>query len=189
MANPYQSLRNRIAGLGNDVVLDHVNVEIAVPLHLLARTGTAPDPVVTRAGANSMTLVSTGDGDEDTYFNYEVPIVNYIVAERGWKLNSVTVDYTVATAAIEDITVACASVAHAAAGNTATALTGTYDTAHDTTAERLAVGNHRLVYTITSPTTFSTAKAFPSIEILLATKNTAVTTIRGVILNMTLLTP
>lgn len=187
--SPWRSLRERIAGFGESVVLDHQNVELVVPLNALVRTGTAPDPVLTRVSANKVTLVSTGDGTEVTYLNYLVPIVNYISTSRGWKLNKVTVDYTVATADITDLTVVLSSYATAAAGGTATALTATYDTAHDTTAERKATGDHRLVYTVTTPTTFSTAKTTPALEIQLDTLNAAVTTIRGITLGLTLLTP
>lgn len=186
--SPWISLRNRIAGWGETVVLDHT-VELPIPLGALVRTGTAPDPVLTRVSANKVTLVSTGDGTEVTYLNYLIPLNNFLSTSRGWQVNSVTVDYTVATADITDIQVALASYATAAAGGTATAITGTYDTAHDTTAERKATGDHRLVYTVTTPTTFSTAKTAPAIEIQLDTLNTAVTTIRGITLNLTLLTP
>lgn len=187
--SPWNSIRNYISDWGVGKVLDHSGVEVIVPLGSLIRTGTAPDPVLTRVSANLVTLVSTGDGTEVTYLNYNVPMNNFVVTSRGWKVNSVTIDYTVGVTAVTDIQVALASLATAAAGGTAAALTGTYDAAHDTTAERKATGNHRLVYTITTPTTFSTAKTSLALEIQLDTLNTAVTTIRGITLNLTLLTP
>lgn len=188
-ASPYNSLRNYFPGWGETVVLDHNNVEVALPLHAAAITGTAPAPVLTRAAANKISQVSTGDGTEVTYFQWQIPLHNFVQTGRGYRVKSIRVLYTVATAAITDIQVALANVAIAADGQTVTAVTGTYDAAHNTTAERKAEGDHSLLWSVTTPTVFSTSLQYPVLEIQLDTLNTAVTTLHGVIVTYELLTP
>jgi len=90
-----------------------------------------------------------------------IPIPSNSVALKGSKLLSVEFMYSISTAVADDFAVATALLytdtlqASAASGsgtlNTAAELATTKDTGHDTDAECLAVDEHRMVLTVTTP--------------------------------------
>ena len=90
-----------------------------------------------------------------------IPIPSNSVALKGAKLDSIEFMYSIATAAATAFAAATALLytdtltASAASGsgaiNTAAALTTTKDTGHDTDAELLAVAEHRMKMTVTTP--------------------------------------
>jgi hypothetical protein len=90
-----------------------------------------------------------------------IPIPSNSVALKGAKLLSVEFMYSIATAAADAFVAATCAVykdtlqASAASGsgtlNTSAIVTGTLDTGHDTAAELLAIDEHRLKWTLTTP--------------------------------------
>jgi len=90
-----------------------------------------------------------------------IPIPSNSVAMKGSYLTSIEFMYSIATAAADDFAVATALLykdtlsASAASGsgtiNTAAAHASTKDTGHDTDAECLAVDEHRMILTVTTP--------------------------------------
>jgi hypothetical protein len=90
-----------------------------------------------------------------------IPVPSNSVALKGAKLLSVEFMYSIATAAADAFVAATCAVykdtlqASAASGsgtlNTSAIVTGTLDTGHDTAAELLAIDEHRLKWTLTTP--------------------------------------
>jgi len=112
---------------------------------------------------------------------------------QGAKLLSVEIMYSIATAAADDF--ATAKVykdtlqATAASGsgtlNTAAEVTTTADTGHDTAAERLAVDEHRLVLTLSTPEWIDNDEGF-HVELVIDFAATTVFKYFGAIANFTL---
>jgi len=90
-----------------------------------------------------------------------IPIPSNSVAMKGSYLTSIELMYSISTAVADDFAVATALLYKdtlsptAASGsgtiNTAAAFATTKDTGHDTDAECLAVDEHRLIMTVTTP--------------------------------------
>ena len=124
-----------------------------------------------------------------------IPIPSNSVALKGSKLVSVEFMYSISTAAADDFAVATALLytdtlsASAASGsgtiNTAAAITSTKDTGHDTDAECLAVDEHRMKLTITTPVWIDNDVAFHA-EYVVDAAATTVFKIFGGIANFTL---
>jgi len=118
-----------------------------------------PNQIVKSAGTWTPTLAANTMGDvrtaADAAFNIFVPILipSNDDAYKGAKLLSVDLHYKVATAAMDSVTtVELEKMSISAAGVVSgAAVTGTVDAANDTDAERLAVGDHFLTFTITTP--------------------------------------
>ena len=73
---------------------------------------------------------------------------------KGEQLNSVSIQFKVATAALNEITAVLSQTvlpANASAVAAGTSLSFTYDTGHDTTGERITVAEHTMVLTLSSP--------------------------------------
>jgi hypothetical protein len=111
------------------------------------------------AGTWTATLASNVLSDNrtaaDAAFNLFVPILvpGNSKPLQGAKLTSVELIYSVGTAAMDSVTtVELEKISVSSAGAvTGAAVTVTLDAGHDTDAERLAVGNHRMVVTLTTP--------------------------------------
>jgi hypothetical protein len=111
------------------------------------------------AGTWTPTLASNVVSDNrtaaDASFNLFVPILapGNSIALQGAKLTSVELFYSVATAALDSVTtVELEKVSVSSAGAvTGAAVTVTLNSAEDTDAKRLAVANHRVIVTITTP--------------------------------------
>lgn len=186
--SPWRTLRGLVPGLGETAVYDFLNMQVSIPVHGMGITG-SPTPAFTRNSANNFSLVSTGAGTTTSYFSATVPVPNFRSISRGAMLNSVTIHYKVATADCADLQVGLATQVFGESANTATAITFTYDTSNDTTAERKAQGNHTMVCTVTSPAVISTDKQFFVFEIQLDTLNTSVVTINGITADVSILLP
>lgn len=85
-----------------------------------------------------------------------IPIPSNSVAFKGSKLLSLEFMYVISVAAADDFPVATSllytdTFAVTGTANSAAALASTKDTGHDTDAECLAVDEHRMVLTVTTP--------------------------------------
>lgn len=92
----------------------------------------------------------------DASFSLAIPIqlFGHERGYRGVKLASIDVWYVIGTAAADDFaTVELEKIALPATGSAATgaAVTVSVDTGHDTAAERLAVDEHKMTVTLTTP--------------------------------------
>ena len=119
-----------------------------------------------------------------------IPIPSNSVAFKGAKLLSVEFLYQIATAAADDFAVATAllyldTLAVTGTLNTAAAVTTTKDTGHDTDAECLAVDEHRMKLTVTTPLWIDNDQAYHA-EFVVDAAATTVFKIFGGIANYTL---
>jgi hypothetical protein len=118
-----------------------------------------PSSIQKSAGTWTPTLASNVVSDNrtaaDTAFNLFVPILipGNSVALQGAKLTSVELFYSVATAALDGVaTVELEKCSVSSAGAvTGAAVTTSLNSAEDTTAKRLAVADHRVIVTVTTP--------------------------------------
>ena len=91
--------------------------------------------------------------DAEFWASIPVPLISNSVASKGSYLKSIEVMYSIATAACDDFaTVSLLKDTFQLNGtlNTTVAVAHAVDAAHDTAAERLAVGVHRMVFTLTT---------------------------------------
>jgi hypothetical protein len=119
-----------------------------------------------------------------------IPIPSNAVAFKGSKLLSVEFMYSISVAAADDFAVATAllyldTLAATGTLNTAAAVTTTKDTGHDTDAECLAVDEHRLVLTVTTPLWIDNDQGYHA-EFVVDAAATTVFKIFGGIANYTL---
>ncbi len=101
-------------------------------------------------------VVSDNRTAADASFTLLIPIFlpSNAADLKGAYLTAIDVWYTIATAAADDFaTVELEKMTLPASGSAVTgeALTVTYDTGHDTAAERKAVNNHKMTVTLSEP--------------------------------------
>jgi len=91
--------------------------------------------------------------DETATVNIPVTIPSNSIGLQGAKLASVEIDYEILVAACDAVTAVFNLVTRGADGAVATvaAQTFSYDTGHDTAAERYDVDQHRMTLTLTTP--------------------------------------
>jgi hypothetical protein len=92
----------------------------------------------------------------DATFNLRIPIKlpSNSVALKGAKLVSIELFYTIATAAMDSVAATIYQTIFPADGAAAAASTShafSYDTGHDTAAERIDVDEHKMTLTLTTP--------------------------------------
>jgi hypothetical protein len=112
-------------------------------------TGTWTDTVATNVWSMNKTAT-----DETATVKIPVPIPQNSVALKGSKLVSVDIWFSVATAALDALAAVLYKAtlpADGAAFAAPAAQTTTYDTGHDTAAERIDVDEHKMTLTITTP--------------------------------------
>jgi len=111
------------------------------------------------AGEVSGTIVNACDAtDEEAHLFISLNSLSHIpgasgIAEKGFKLKTIEVDYNIKTAAADAVSVVINKVKRGADGAVAVVSNPafTYDTGHDTAAERLTLNEHKMVLTITTP--------------------------------------
>ena len=118
-----------------------------------------------------------------------IPIPSNSVAFKGCKIQSVEFLYSISTAAADDFAVATAllyldTLAVTGTLDTAAAVTTTKDTGHDTDAECLAVDEHRMVLTVTTPLWIDNDQAYHA-EFVVDAAATTVFKVFGGIVNYT----
>jgi len=147
--------------------------------------------IIKTAGTWTTTLSSNTVGDvrtaADTTFNLFVPLnppLGNSVALKGCRIKSVELLYKVATAAMDSVTtVEIEKVSVSSAGVvTGAAVTATINSAEDTSAKRLAVADHRLIATISSPTWLDNDEAY-WLYVTFDAAATSVFTLWGAIVN------
>ena len=119
-----------------------------------------------------------------------IPVPSNSVALKGSKLLSVELMYSITVAAADDFAVATAllyldTLAVTGTLNTAAAATTTKDTGHDTDAECLAVDEHRMILTLSTPVWIDDDQAYHA-EYIVDAAATTVFKIFGGIANFTL---
>lgn len=128
-----------------------------------------PSNIAKSAGTWTPTLVGNTVGDvrtaADANWNLFVPLnppMSNAAALKGARIKSVELLYKVATAALDGVaTVEIEKVSVSGAGVvTGVAVTATVNAAEDTTAKRLAVADHRVIVTITTPTWIDNDEAY-----------------------------
>lgn len=119
-----------------------------------------PEKITKTAGTWTTTLASnvvssnkTAAADAPNLFIPLNPPLGNAAALKGCRIKSVELIYSVATAALTSVTtVEIEKQTIAASGAvTGTTLAQTQDAGHDTSAERSAIGNHRMICTVTNP--------------------------------------
>lgn len=138
----------KIAALGAE------NTDVVIPVDLSNFLATAGTWTLTRQGAGQYRLRRTaGAASEGAAFRVQPK--QRTTASKGFKVTGFKMKYTVTTADVVDITVAGVRSPMPATGNAVAAATSlgavTYDTAHDTTAERKAQGEHTMQGTFATP--------------------------------------
>jgi len=91
--------------------------------------------------------------DETTVINIPIIIPSNSIAEKGARLTSIEVDFEILTAACDAVDALVNLVERGldTAVAVVTAQAFSYDTGHDTAAERYAVEQHRMTLTLTTP--------------------------------------
>ena len=91
--------------------------------------------------------------DESSVVNIPITIPSNSIGLQGAKLASVEIDYEILVAACDAVTAVINKVTRGADGAVAVvaAQTFTYDTGHDTAAERYDVDQHRMTITLDTP--------------------------------------
>lgn len=129
----------------------HDNVSIVVPFTRFAHSaGTWTATVASNVWYNRRTAA---DAAATTY----IPLGGVPQrdgATKGAKLNSVSVDFRVVTAALDAMEAHLYKATMAADGTlfTVAEVTTTYDAGHDSAAERIDVDEHKMTLTVTTPT-------------------------------------
>jgi hypothetical protein len=160
-------LATKIAALGAE------NVDVVIPLDLTTRTDVSGTWAVTRQGTALYRLRRVAAAAIEVAAFVANPR-GRSTALKGFKVTGVRVCYKVTTVAINDLTLTGAFTVAPATGAAVAAATNlgavTYDAAHDTAAERKALGDHTLVATFATPVYLSSDLA---LEILLVIDGTA----------------
>src|SRR3990172_2471302 len=110
-------------------------------------TGTWTDAAGQVAGTICKHVAAT---DESSVVNIPIIIPSNSVALQGSKLDSIEIDYEILVAACDAVTAVVNKVTRGADGAVAVvaAETFSYDTGHDTAAERYDVDQHKMTLTI-----------------------------------------
>ena len=127
-------------------------------------------------------------GDGAFWVGIPVPIPSNAVENRGSYLKSIEVMYSITVAACDAfgaIVVYKDTLAATGTLNTAAEIVSTMDTAHDAAAERLAVDEHRMVATLTTPEWIDTDAKF-SAQIYVDCAAATVVKFFGALVNYTL---
>jgi hypothetical protein len=122
-----------------------------------------------------------------------IPIPSCAVALKGAYLKSIELMYSVSGAAADNVTTVAlykdtlAAVAASGSGsiNTAASVTVTVDAGHDTTAERKAQDEHRMVVTLSTPEWIDNDATF-HLEVVVDGGAATVVKVFGAIINYTL---
>jgi hypothetical protein len=152
-----------------------------------------PSSIQKSAGTWTPTLASNVYSDNrtaaDSAFNLFVPILipGNSVALQGSKLNSVELFYSIGTAACDAVaTVELEKCSVSSAGAvTGAAVTVTLNAAEDTDAERLAVANHRVIVTVTTPEWVDN-DVYYALYVTFDAASTSVVKLYGAVANFTL---
>lgn len=125
-----------------------------------------PNQIGKSAGTWTLTVASNIWSDNRTAADaaftlfVPIPIPSNSVAQKGARLKSIELMYEIGTAAADDFatvklykdTFSASAASGSGTINTTAEVTAvTIDTGHDTAAERLAVDQHRMVITLTTP--------------------------------------
>ena len=147
-------------------------------------TGTWSDA----AGAVTGTIVKVKAAADNTA-TVTIPILvpSCSITSTGSKLVSVEVDYEVQTAAMDAVSAAINKVTRGANGADAVvaSVAFSYDTGHDTAGERIAVDEHRMTLTITTPTWLDNDDYY-LVQLTMDAAATSVLHILGAVANFTL---
>lgn len=111
------------------------------------------------AGEVAGTIVNACDAtDEAVHLFISLNTLSHIpgasgIAEKGFMLETIELDYNIKTAAADALSVVVNKVKRGADGAVAVVSTPafTYDSGHDSAAERLTLNEHKMVLTITTP--------------------------------------
>lgn len=136
------------------------------------------------AGTIALHVAAT---DETSTVNIPIVISSNSVAQKGAYLKSVEIDYEILIAACDAVSVVINLVTRGADGAVATvaAQTFTYDTGHDTAAERYDVDQHRMTCTITTPFWIDNDQ-YVLVELTLDKAGTTTVDLLGAVANFTL---
>lgn len=95
-----------------------------------------------------------------TYIPIEVP--QHESATKGFQLESVDIHYRVVTAALDSLAATLYKATFGADGSllTVASVTTTYDSGHDSAAERIDVDEHKLTLTVSSPAFLDTNEQY-----------------------------
>ena len=133
-------------------------------------------------------------GDASFTLYIPVPIPSCAVALKGAYLKSIELMYSIGTADADDVATVklykdtLAAIAASGSGviNTAAEITGiTVDAGHDTTAERKAQDEHRMLVTLDTPQWIDNDATF-HLEVVVDAAATTVVKVFGAIINYTL---
>jgi hypothetical protein len=155
------------------------------PTALLCITGTWTEAAGQVAGTTCKHVAAT---DETSVVHIPIRIPQNSVAGKGSLLKSIEIDYEILTAACDAVDAVVRKVTRGA--NTAVAVVDdttafSYDTGHDTAAERYAVDQHKMVLTLTTPVYLDNDEVW---SVVLTLNKAATTTIDvlGAMVNYTL---
>lgn len=112
-------------------------------------TGTWTKTVASNVWTNNKTAT-----DETSTIRIPIPApLQNANAYKGCRIKSVTIYYTIGTAAADAVSAALYKASMPVTGTimSAAAVTTSYDTGHDTAAERLTADEHTMVLTVSTP--------------------------------------
>jgi len=132
--------------------------DVAFPISPFHSFGTVAAWAIAE-GAVSGTLVNGCDAaDETAHLFIEVrPTLSHVgvsdIASKGFKVTDFELDYEILTAALDALSAVINKVTRGADGavHVVANPSFTYDSGHDTAAERLTLDQHRMVLTLDSP--------------------------------------
>jgi len=130
------------------------NTDTTIPGDLALGIAASGTWTLTRQGTASYRLRRTAAAAIEV-FGIRVPVRSRTTASKGFRVTGFKLVYKVSTADVDDVTVSGAVQLAPATGAAPAAATSlgavTYDAAHDTAAERKAVGDHTMSGTFASP--------------------------------------
>lgn len=125
--------------------------------------------------------------DETATVNIPITIPSNSVAQKGAYLKSIEIDFEILVAACDAVSAIVNLVTRGADGAAATvaAQTFTYDTGHDTAAERIDVDQHRMTLTLSTPVWIDNDQ-YVLVELTLNKAATTTIDLLGAVVNFTL---
>jgi len=132
-------------------------------------------------------VVKNAAADATTVCNIPIMLPSNSVAQKGAYLKSIEIDFEILTAACDAVSAVVNKVTRGADGAVAVvaAQTFTYDTGHDTAAERIDVDQHKMTLTITTPIWIDNDE-YVLVELTLDRAATTVVECLGAVANYTL---
>lgn len=132
-------------------------------------------------------VVKNAAADATTVMNIPVMVPSNSVAQKGAYLTGIELDYEILTAACDAVDAVINLVTRGATGADAVvaAQAFTYDTGHDTAAERYAIDEHRMKLSLTTPIWIDNDQ-YVLVEVTLNRAATTVVEVLGAVANFTL---